>query len=68
MSQLHLKSELLHNETCRTSRVEIAVKTLMILSRSLKKVDGNREILPQLNFRKSFRKSLQKLLATLKNM
>ena len=30
-SQLHLKLELMHIETCRTPRLEIAAKTLMIL-------------------------------------
>ena len=45
-SQMHLKLELMHNETGRTSRLEIAVKTLMILSSSLIKVDHIREKLP----------------------
>ena len=44
-SQVHLKLELMHNKTCRTSRLEIAAKTLMILSSSLIKVDDNREII-----------------------
>ena len=44
-AQMHIKLELMHNETCRTSRLEIAAKTLMILSNSLMKVDDNREIL-----------------------
>ena len=44
-SQLHLKLELTHNEIFRTSQLEIATKTLMILSSSLIKVDDNREIL-----------------------
>ena len=44
-SQMHLKLELMHNKTCRTSRLEIAAKTLMSLSSSLIKVDDNREIL-----------------------
>ena len=42
-SQLHLKLELMHNETCRTSRLEIAAKTLMTLPSSVMKVDENRE-------------------------
>ena len=48
-SQLHLKLELTHNETCRTLRLEIAAKTLMTLSSSLVKVDDNREIIPGWN-------------------
>ena len=44
--RLHLKLELRHNETSRTSRLEIASKTLMReLSSSLMKFDDNREIL-----------------------
>ena len=38
-SQVHLKVELMHNKTCRTSQLEIAAKTLMI------KVDNNKEYL-----------------------
>ena len=34
--QLHLKLGPMHNETCTTSRLEIAAKTLMIL---LSKID-----------------------------
>ena len=34
-SQLHLKLELMHIETCRTSRLEIAAKTLMICNGKL---------------------------------
>ena len=43
-SQLHLKIEPIHNELCRTSRLEIAAKTLMVHSNSLIKVDDNLEI------------------------
>ena len=34
-SQVQLKLEVMHNKTYRTSRLEIAAKTLMILSSSL---------------------------------
>ena len=44
-SQMHLKLEPMHNKTCRTSRLEIAAKTVMILRSSLIKVDENREII-----------------------
>ena len=44
-SQVHTKLELMHNKTSRTSRLEIAAKTLMILSSSLIKVDDNRKII-----------------------
>ena len=47
-SQVHLKLELVHNKTCRTSRLEIAAKTVMILSSSLIKVDDIREIITHL--------------------
>ena len=57
MSQLLLRLELMHNETCKTSRLKIATKTLMNLSSSLIKVKYNREILSHESFRKSFRKS-----------
>ena len=43
--QLHLKLELMHNETCRTLLLEIAAKTLMILSSSLTTNDDNRQLL-----------------------
>ena len=43
--QLHLKLELTHNETCRTSRLEIVAQTLMTLSSRLIKIDDNRELL-----------------------
>ena len=46
----------MHNETCRTSRLEIRAKNLMILSSSLVKVDDNREILTHQKFRKCFLK------------
>ena len=46
-SQLHLKLELMQIETCRTSQLEIAAKTLMILQSSLIKVGDNREISTQ---------------------
>ena len=45
-----------------------ALKTLIILSSSLIKIEYNREIFSHESFRKSFRKSKQKLLATLKYM
>ena len=41
----NLKLELTHNKTRRTSRLEIAPKTLMTLSSSLINVDDNREML-----------------------
>ena len=44
-SLVHLKLELMHNKTGRTSGLEIAAKTLMILSRSLINVYENREII-----------------------
>ena len=44
-SQMHLKLELMHDKPCRTSRLEIAGKTLMTLSSSLMKVENNRETL-----------------------
>ena len=44
-SQMLLKLELMLNKTCNTSRLEIAAKTLMTLSRRLIKVDDNRETL-----------------------
>ena len=57
-SQMHLKLELMHNKTCRTSRLlEIVAKNLMILISSLIKVHDNREILTSERFRKRFRKS-----------
>ena len=46
----------MHNETWRTSRLEIRAKNLMILSSSLVKVDDNREILTHQRFRKCFLK------------
>ena len=46
-SRMHLKLELMHNKTCRISRLEIAAKTLMIISSSLIIVDDNREIITQ---------------------
>ena len=42
-SQLHSKLKLMHNETCRTSRLATATKTLEIFSSSLIKGDDNRE-------------------------
>ena len=43
-SQLHLKLELMNIETCKTSRLKIAAKTLMIRKSSLIKVGDNRKI------------------------
>ena len=54
--------------TCKTLRIEIAVKTLMNLSSSLMKVKYSRKIFLHESFRQNFRKSSLKLLATLKYM
>ena len=59
---------MLLNETCKTSRLKSAAKTLMNLSSSLIKIKYHREIFSHESFRKSFRKSYQKLLATSKYM
>ena len=56
-SHLLLKLELMHNQTCKTSRLKTAANTLMDLSSSLIKVNYNSEELSHESFRKSFKKS-----------
>ena len=60
-SQLHLKLELMYNDTCRTSRLEIAVKTLMIRSINLIKAKqlDYREILPHVKSSSMFKKGIE---------
>ena len=43
-SQLQLQLELMHNETCRISRLETITKPLMILPNRLIKVDDSKKI------------------------